>query len=240
MHNPEVQIGNRGLGGKMNRKRLLVGRHGTFTGIARLGVMGVLVLVAAALAFAQAQPSAAPSGPVRLDVADGSTASYRVQEQLAGINFPSDAVGTTSALTGTLALNADGSVNSAQSKLTIDLRTLNSDQEMRDGYIQKRTLETDKFPLAEFVPKRVQGLAWPLPTTGQTGFQLTGDMTIHGVTSEITWTGVATFGRDNSIAGRATTSFTFATFGLMKPKLARVLSVDDKIQLEVAFHFKRS
>lgn len=229
----------------MSCERITAGRSARLFSIAGLSAMGALVLLTAALAFAQAPvPGVAPSppqvGPVRLDVTDGSAATYRVQEQLAGISFPNDAVGTTSAVTGTLALNADGTVNVAQSKLTIDLRSLKSDQDMRDGYIQKRTLETDKFPLAEFVPKRITGLATPMPNTGQTGFQLTGDMTIHGTTSEVTFNGIATFGRDNSVAGRATTNFTFATFGLTKPTLARILSVDDKIQLEIAFRFKRS
>jgi polyisoprenoid-binding protein YceI len=186
-----------------------------------------------------AQAPASPATIAKLDVTDGSTASYRVQEQLAGVNFPNDAIGTTSSVTGTLVIAPDGSVNSSQSKLTIDLRNLKSDQDMRDGYIQKRTLETDKFPLAEFVPKRVQGLPSPLPTTGQAGFQLVGDLTIHGTTSEVTWTGIATFNKDQ-VAGRAATNFTFATFGLTKPTLARLLSVDDKIQLEVVFKFKRS
>ena len=192
-----------------------------------------------AQAPAPAQP-AAPSGPARLDVADGTTASYRVQEQLAGINFPNEAVGSTSAVTGTIVLAADGSINSAQSKLTIDVRTLKSDQDGRDGYIQKRTLETDKFPTVEFVPKSIQGLPSPIPANGQAGVTLVGDMTVHGTTSPVTWTGIVTFAKDGSVAGRATTNFTFATFGLTKPSLARVLSVDDKIQLEIAFKLKRN
>jgi polyisoprenoid-binding protein YceI len=229
----------------MNRERIVAARRRAWS-FAGVSVVGVLVLAAAAIALAQGPPAQAPvppptPGPVRLDVIpDSSSASYRVQEQLAGIGFPNDAVGSTPAVSGTLALNTDGTVNVAQSKLTIDLRMLKSDQDMRDGYIQKRTLETDKFPVADFVPKSVKGLANPLPNAGQTGFQLTGDMTIHGTTSEVTWNGIATFGRDGTVAGRANTSFTFAAFGLTKPTLARILSVDDKIQLEVAFRFKRS
>jgi polyisoprenoid-binding protein YceI len=200
----------------------------------------LLVLVLAGIGRkAAAQAPASSTAATRLEIADGSTASYRVQEQLAGVNFPNDAVGTTPSVTGTLVIMPDGSINSAQSKLTIDLRILKSDQDMRDGYIQKRTLETDKFPTAEFVPKRVQGLPSPLPAMGQAGFHLVGDLTIHGMTSEVTWQGIATFNKDQ-VAGRATTNFTFATFGLAKPTLARLLSVDDKIQLEVTFKFKRS
>jgi len=42
------------------------------------------------------------------------------------------------------------------------------------------------------------------------------------------------------VAGAAQTDFTFATFNLTKPTLARLLSVDDKINLELQFRFKRS
>ena len=72
----------------------------------------------------------------------------------------------------------------------------------------------------------------------QAGFQLIGDMTLHGVTQEVTWNVVATFGND-SIAGRATTT-QFPTFKLTTPSLARLLSVDDKIELEIEFRCKRT
>jgi polyisoprenoid-binding protein YceI len=170
---------------------------------------------------------------------DGSSASYRVTEQLAGINFPNDAQGTTPTVAGTLVIAADGSITPG-SKLTIDLRNLKSDQDQRDGYVKNRTLEVEKFPIAEFVPTKIQGLPVMIPTQGQTGFQLTGNMTLHGVTKEVTFQGIATFGRDSTVAGRGKTTFNFETFGLTKPTLARLMSVEDKIDLEVVFKFKRS
>ncbi|HVB55628.1 MAG TPA: YceI family protein [Candidatus Acidoferrales bacterium] len=226
----------------MNGKRNVTKRATKLPFLIGLALAGTLLAGGAPSIVAQASAlSASAASPgARLDVADGTTASYRVQEQLAGINFPNEAVGTTSSVMGTIVLAPDGSVNSAQSKLTIDLRTLKSDQEMRDGYLQKRTLETDKFPMVEFVPKSIQGLPSPLPMHGQAGVTLVGDMTIHGTTRPVTWTGIVTFAKDGTVAGRATTNFTFATFGLTKPSLARVLSVGDKIELEVAFKFKRS
>jgi polyisoprenoid-binding protein YceI len=181
-----------------------------------------------------------PTKPAKLDLAEAK-ARYKVREQLAGINFPSDAVGTTESVTGTIVINPDGSVDAAQSKLTVDLRTLKSDQDMRDGFIQSRTLETDKYPTLVFVPKRAVGLPQPLPSGrgAQAGFQLVGDMTLHGVTKEVTWNVVATFGNDQ-IAGRATTTLQFATFNITKPSLARLMSVEDKIDLEVEFKAKRT
>lgn len=189
-----------------------------------------------------AAPALDPTKPHKLDITDGSKARFKVQEQLAGINFLSEAVGTTEAVTGTMVVHPDGSIDAGRSKLTVDLRTLKSDQPNRDNFLQMRTLETGKFPSAEFVPRRAVGLPAPLPGSGpqaNAGFQLVGDMTVHGVTSEATWTVVATFAND-LVAGRATTTLLFSTFNITKPSLARVLSVDDKIQLEVEFRCKRS
>jgi len=184
-------------------------------------------------------PPTPPTAGAHLEITDGSSATYRVTEQFVGINFPNDAEGTTPTVSGTVVIAADGSI-APGSKLSFDLRNLKSDQEQRDNFVRTRTLETDKFPLAEFVPTKITGVPVMIPTQGQTGFELTGNMTIHGVTKEVTFQGIATFGRDSTVAGRAKTSFIFSTFGLTKPSIARLMSVDDKIELEVAFKFKRS
>lgn len=181
-----------------------------------------------------------PKKPQKLEIQPGTKARYRVTEQLAGISFASDAVGTTEAITGALIVNPDGSF-AAGSKISVDLRTLTSDQSLRDSYIQTRTLETGKFPMMELVPKRTVGLPAPLAASNQAqaGFQLVTDTTLHGVTKEITWNVVATL-RPDGVAGRATTTVDFATFGMTKPSLARLLSVEDKIYLEIEFRCARS
>ena len=94
---------------------------------------GILCLAVAGL-HAQAQPPARggapapdPTKPQKLEITTGTTARYKVTEQLAGISFPSDAVGTTQAVTGALIVNPDGTF-AAGSKITVDLRTITSDQ----------------------------------------------------------------------------------------------------------------
>jgi polyisoprenoid-binding protein YceI len=194
----------------------------------------------AAPAGRQGPPPIPPTAGAHLEIIDGSSATYRVQEQFVGINFPSDAVGTSPTVAGTLVIAPDGSIVTAQSKLTIDLRALKSDQDQRDNFVRTRTLETDKFPYAEFAPTRIEGLPAMIPTQGQVGITLTGNLTIRGVTKEVAFKGIAAFGRDSTVNGRAKTDFTFATFGLTKPAIGRLMSVDDKIELEVVFRFKRS
>ena len=237
----------------MDCKGVLSGRKAAWAGSSRLVLAGALLIGCASSLLAQGPPAGGPpaggprQGPpptpptagAHLEIMDGSYASYRVTEQLAGISFPNDAIGTTPTVAGTMVIAADGSI-APGSKLTIDLRNLKSDQDQRDGYVKNRTLEVEKFPYAEFVPTKIQGLPLMIPTQGQTGFQLTGNMTIHGVTKEVTFQGIATFGRDSTVAGRGKTSFSFGTFGLTKPTLARLISVEDKIDLEVVFRFKRS
>jgi polyisoprenoid-binding protein YceI len=216
----------------MNTRRIAVVAAGLTLGL------GLIDLLAQGRANV---PPPDPTKPHKLEITQGTRARYKVREQLAGISFPSDAVGTTEAVTGAIVVKPDGSIDAAQSKLSVDLKTLTSDQQMRDGYIQTRTLETAKFPTMEFVPKRAVGLPAPLPAgmQAQAGFQLIGDMTLHGVTKETTWNVVATFGND-LVGGRATTTFDFATFGLTKPSLARIVSVEDKIELEIEFRCKRT
>ena len=185
-------------------------------------------------------PPPPPTAGARLEIADGSSATYRVTEQFVGVAFTNEAEGTTNLVSGTLTIDADGTI-APGSKLTIDLRGLKSDQDQRDGFIQNRTLETAKFPNAEFVPTKVTGLEKMIPSTGQAGISLTGNLTIHGVTKEVTFQGIATCNpRNNSVAGRAKTSLTFDEFGLSQPKIGRLASVDNKIDLELVYRFKRS
>lgn len=209
---------------------------------------GVCIAAAAALpVLAQGQtagrggpPAPDPKKAQKLEITQGTKARYKVTEQLAGINFPSDAVGTTEAITGAIVVNPDGSIG-AGSKITVDLKTLTSDQSMRDNYIQRNTLQTDKFPTLEIVPKKTVGLPSPLPagSQAQVGFQIIGDMTLHGVTKEVTWNVVAVLGT-GQIGGRATTTIDFAMFSMTKPSLARLMSVEDKIHLEIEFRCTRA
>lgn len=186
-----------------------------------------------------APPPPDPTKPQVLTLTTGTRARYRVTEQLAGISFPNDAVGTTDAITGAIVLNPDGSFGPT-SKIEVDLTTLSTDQAMRDGYVRRNTLEVEKFPTLTIVPKRANGLKMPLPSGmgAQAGFQLVTDMTLHGVTKEITWTTIATFASD-AVSGSAKTTLDFATFNLAKPSLARLVSVDDKINLEIEFKASR-
>lgn len=195
---------------------------------------------AAAVQTASAALSSSGTGAVRLVLdASASQASYHAHEQLVGNRLPTEAVGTSPGVTGTLALGADGSVAADQSTITVDLTKLKSDENRRDNFIKTDTLQTTKFPTATFVARSIQGLPAPLPTTGESTFQLLGDLTVHGVTRPVTWDVTAQFA-DTSVTGSATTSVNISDFGMTPPKAGPVLSIEDGLVLELAFTANRT
>jgi polyisoprenoid-binding protein YceI len=164
----------------------------------------------------------------------GNEARYRVREQLASIEFPSDAVGVTQGITGALVLE-DGMVVKAESSFKVDVTTLKSDSQRRDGYVSRRTLETEQYPTVEFVPASISGLPATLPASGELKLQVKGDLTVHGVTKPATWE-VTARAASGGYTGTATTAFKFADFGMAIPRVASVLSVVDSIRLEYDFN----
>ena len=185
-----------------------------------------------------AASAATTDSNVTYTIMSGTTADFKVREQLVGHDLPSDAIGKTSAVTGKIVLGPDGKVDATQSKFTVDLTTLKSDQSRRDGFIQRSTLETAQYPTATFVPTEVKGLPSPLPTSGQVTFQLSGNLTVHGVSHPMTWNVTATV-NGNDVSGQASTPFTFADFGMTPPKAGPVLSVNDNGTLEMAFKLSK-
>jgi polyisoprenoid-binding protein YceI len=174
---------------------------------------------------------------IRLEVQSGSKAEYRVREQLARLNFPNDAVGATESVTGAMVIRPDGTFT-PDSKLTVDMRALRTDEPKRDGFVRENTLQTNRFPTADFVPRRQTGLPMPVPTSGGATFKLTGDMTLHGVTVEETWDVAATFAGD-SVTAKATARFNFAKYKITIPRVFGLLSVDDDIRLELNVRMRR-
>jgi polyisoprenoid-binding protein YceI len=178
----------------------------------------------------------ATAARVRFVVAPtGNEARYRVREQLVGVELPNDAVGTVKEITGSLLVDPSGNVVRDSSKIIVTLTSLKSDKDRRDGYVQRRTLETAKFPTVELVPTSFKGLV-AKPTATPQAFDLLADLTVHGTTRPTTWK-VTAHSDGNDIVGLATTTFTFKDFSLDQPSVPVVLSVNDTIKLEYDFRF---
>ncbi len=184
---------------------------------------------------APARAAGAGANAVRLVVDPAaSQASYHAHEQLVGKALPSEAVGTSPGVSGSLVLGPDGSIAADQSTISVDLTQLKSDESRRDNYVKNNTLQTNAYPTATFVAHAVQGLSTPLPTSGTATFQLLGDLTVHGVTKPVTWELTAQFA-DTTVTGSATTGVNMTDFGMTPPRVGPVLNIEDGLDLKLAF-----
>lgn len=186
------------------------------------------------------QPAPAPPGAVRLTLQqDGTEARYRAREQLANRPLPREAVGATTGVSGALTLGPDGAVVPDRSVIKVDLQTLKSGQDLRDNYLRRNTLQVEPFPTAGFAVKRITGIASPLPSSGQATFHIAGDFTVHGVTKPATWDVSAQF-TPQEVTGMATTIIKLEDFGMTRPTVGPVLSIEENIILELDFKAARS
>jgi polyisoprenoid-binding protein YceI len=177
--------------------------------------------------------AAPPAGAIVFNVVGGqSRATFRVREQLVGVQLPSDAVGTTDAVSGRIALRREGGVAAEASRVSVDLRELRTDDPRRDSFIRQNTLQTGQFPLAEFIPRAAAGLPAPLPPSGEHAFRLSGTMAIRGVPKDVTWD-VTARRSGTQLAARATTTVKFGDFGMAPPKAEPVVLVVDEVRLEL-------
>jgi polyisoprenoid-binding protein YceI len=184
---------------------------------------------------ATAAPAAVGAGASRWTLnPTGSEARFKAREQLAGHDLPNDAIGKTKAIQGSMVIDQQGAISADQSKFEVDLNTLASDQSRRDNFIKNNTLNTAKYPTALFVPTGVTGLPASIPDSGDGTFQVTGNMTIHGVTKPVTWD-VTAKKSGNQLTGTASTVIKLVDYGMTPPKVPVVLSIEDNITLEVDF-----
>lgn len=177
---------------------------------------------------------AASDDAARIDLLPGgSEARYRAQEVLSGRGF-NEAVGRTRDVSGSILLDVSGGVLTDRSRVSVDVRNLKSDNSMRDNYTRRVTLQTDRFPMANFLVSAAPGLPTPLPTSGEAAFELVGDLTVHGITRPATWQIVAAFSA-NEVSGTAITDIRFTDFGMEPPRAGPVLTIEDALRLEIKF-----
>ncbi|GMV86364.1 MAG: hypothetical protein AMXMBFR80_22190 [Dehalococcoidia bacterium] len=159
-----------------------------------------------------------------------SEAWYLADEKLARLPTGSTAKGTTNKISGTFHLTSDGLDPSKPTTFTVDLASITSDNSRRDERM-RGALETSKYPTTTFTATSISGLPAAFGAT-DTVLQLTGTLDLHGVQKDVTWE--LKVKRDGDILSvLGTTAFTYADFGIKKPDIAGVVSVEEDVTLQV-------
>lgn len=165
----------------------------------------------------------------------GSFVGYRIDEELANIGAQT-AVGRTPDVTGSLVASG---TRIRDVSITADVTTLKSDDDRRDGQLQRQALESATYPTVTFVLTQPIELA-AVPEEGETiQVTATGDLTIHGQTRSVQIPlearlsgGVATVVGSIDVA--------LADYGMEQPRSFLVLSIADTATIEFQLHFTKS
>ncbi len=160
------------------------------------------------------------SGDFDYESATGSFVGFRIEEELRTIGSTT-AVGRTGDITGSITI--DGTVLT-EASFTVDMTTITTNDSMRDDNVQD-AIEGASFPTATFVMSDSVDLG-PDAASSQVSTAVTGELTIHGVTQEVTLELAAQL-VDDIIVVVGSTDMVFSDFGVEVPDGGPVVSVDD-------------
>jgi polyisoprenoid-binding protein YceI len=179
------------------------------------------LVLASTVAYAQAPapaaaPAAAPQGPPPQPQLGPNEWNIDSAHSTAGFTVTHLMVSTVPGSFGKVSgkVTYDGkNVSSIAVDATIDATTINTNNERRDTHLKSPDFfEVAKYPTITFKSKRV--------VPGAAGnFKLVGDLTMHGVTKEVTLdvegpTGPVNNGRNTVLGATATTTINRSEWGL--------------------------
>lgn len=157
-------------------------------------------------------------------VGEGSEATFTVNEKLAWLDLPNDAVMKTTGLSGIILLNGQPSV------FELDLHSMTSDADRRDGYVQRRMFPDHR--IATFTVSDLGDLPDPLPEGEVIARQVQGELSIRGVTKPIVFEIEARLDPGKLfVLGR--TVFTWEELEIPPPNIPGRILVKDEVKVEV-------
>lgn len=170
--------------------------------------------------------TAAPAAPASAGASGSykptsdSIVGYRVNEVLFGQK--NEAVGRTNKVTGSLTI--DGATVSAVD-LSVDMKSVSSDNGQRDGQFQGRIMATSTYPTATFKLTQPITLSSVPTDSSVVDAKATGDLTLHGVTKSVTFDLKAQ--RDGSnIKVNGTIPVVFADYRIANPSAGPATTED--------------
>jgi len=167
-------------------------------------------------------------------------AGYRVREQLAFLQAPSDAVGRTSEITGSATITGtEDALSVSTASFTVDVQSLKSDQQTRDQRIQILGLESARFPTATFLLSTPVALPGDAASGVDLRLSLTGALTLHGTTRTVTIPVQARLtGSEIEVVGSL--AFPWDEFDMQAPDVGGFVTVDPTATMEFELFLARA
>ncbi|MBA3871129.1 MAG: YceI family protein [Anaerolineae bacterium] len=166
---------------------------------------------------------------------DDSTVTYTIQEVLNGAD--KTVVGTTSQIAGDILVNMSDPAQSKVGELRINARTFVTDDTRRDNSVARFVLqsEADANQYIVFQPTGISGLPDSVKVGDALTLKVTGNLTIAGVTKEVTFDVTASLNTQDQLTGQASVTVQRADFNLTIPSVPFVANVGDSVILNLNF-----
>jgi len=206
----------------------------------------VVVAVVGYFGYSTFKPTAEASGPLTAAPVASATAStvYQIDQESTTARFvideilrgePKTVVGTTNQVAGEIAASLNDIDGAAVGPIKINARTLATDAESRNRMLKNRILLTEEHEYITFTPKRMVGLPESATVGQPISFQMVGDLDIRGTVRETTFDVTMTPTASDRLEGTASTSITYADWGVSIPQVPSVTGVADQVGLHLDF-----
>ena len=165
-----------------------------------------------------------------------STAIFLIDETLRG--SPNRVEGTTNELAGQVAVDPSDLSTAQLSEIVVNGRTFATDSSFRDRAIRGPVIlnsADDQFEFISFQPTEITGLSGAASVGDEVTFQVTGDLTVKGVTNSETFDVTVTFATESTIEGEATATVNRDDYGIGIPNAPGVADVSEEVEIRLVF-----
>ena len=187
-----------------------------------------------AAAMAAREPE---SMPLEFSIVAGeSQARFTLEEDLRGVR--TTVVGSTSEVGGRIMVNLANPGGSSVGTILINARTLETDNSFRNRALRSQILKSaqDEHEFIVFEPQALSNFSADSVAVGETiSFDVSGDLTVAGVTRSVTFDVAVTLESESQISGSASVNLLRADFGLAIPDVPSVANVRDDVDLRFEF-----
>lgn len=168
-------------------------------------------------------------------VPEESKVTYEVGETFINDNNRFQvAVGVTNTIEGQVYANPENPPLSQIGTIQINIRDFQSDSNRRDNAIRGQWLESEKYPLATFVPTEINNLPESYTPGEPYTFTVTGDLSIRDTTKAVTFDVTATYD-GITLSGSAVTTLLLSDFGAGPISIFGILNTEDEAKITFEF-----
>ncbi len=185
------------------------------------------------------KPEAASDAEIPSDAAQfsidpsRSEVRFTLNEVLGG--EPTTVVGVTNLVSGTFSVPMDAPQNAHVGEILVNARGFATDNSFRNRAIHDVILQSGAYENISFIPTEITPLPEAVSIGESFSLEISGDLTIKGVTHEVTFTANMTLISETEISGHAEVVVSYEDYGISIPSVPRVADVDEEALLEIDF-----